>query len=462
MRYSILCLLMLLTFSLSAQENDPIEQQYQPLYLEYKTKLQELGYEVGRAGNAPWVRGQYILEYTGAGAAGDFAIDLAKLKNAFGNVEVVGECGCGERKLYSIDFGNNPVFGEERGKGGKEQVASTLGKEEVNPNFFLVPELEQVGPHSPFNKLPPGFRVLPSGKKERPVVVAVLDSGIDPTYQSAAETGGMAPLYLWDRANSAADDGCYPSAVYGWDFVNNDNAPLDDNSHGTHVASRIAEQLEANAPEVNYQFMAVKMLDQNGVGNSFQASCAVLFAAEHGADVINASWGFYGERDQTLKRAFRFAQQQKVATMVSAGNHRVNLTNFRHYPTEFALEQFPVRSIFFVSASETGTQLWNRTNWRLTASSTGAEFMASPGVERWGLMPRHFKLPGNRARKSGTSISTPNASALAAYYKHKYPGANPLVLRNDLITEITKQGAPATLNYRGKTLKYMVFDWIRL
>lgn len=459
MRYFSLLLLMAWSFSLFAQENDPIDPIYAPIYDQYKEKLTSLGYSVGRAGNAAWVPGQYVLEYNGPNATNNFYKDLAKLQSVFGkkNVDEVASCGCGNRKIFAIGFAAD-VFGEERGRRGKEAVAANIGKEEVSPNFYLLPELEQVIPHPAFNQLPPNFAVRPSGKPGTPVKIAVLDTGIDPYFQDPANTGQMAPLYLWDNPN--ATDSCYPNDIFGWDFINKDNSPVDDNSHGTHVASRIAQQLANNAPDVNYQFMSVKMLDNNGVGNSFHASCAVLYAAENGADVINASWGFYGERDRVLKRTFRFAQQRDVATMTSAGNLRVNLTKYDHYPSEFALENFPVGSIFFVSATRTGVQLWPRTNYRQFPPAPGSEFMAAPGGNLWGLMPRHFGLPGNMARKSGTSISTPFASALAAHYKHLNPGTSPITLRNDLMSAIETQGTPGTISVNGIQINYTVFNWV--
>lgn len=459
MRFIPALLLLLLSLSLSAQENDPIEAQYLPIYNRYKSKLTDLNYPVGRAGNAAWVRGQYILEYNGPSAASDFDKDLQKLKGIYGNnkVDEVGSCGCGDRKLYTIQFAPS-VGGEERGKKGRDQVAANIGKEEVTPNYYLLPELEQVVPHPAHNQLPPNFSVQPSGKPARPVTIAVLDTGIDPYFQDPQHTGPMAPLYLWDNPN--AGDNCYPNDIFGWDFINDDNAPVDDNSHGTHIASRIAQQLANNAPNVNYQFMSVKMLDNNGVGNSFHAACAVLYAAENGADVINASWGFYGELDQTLKRSFRYAQQKKVATMTSAGNMRKDLSEYRHYPSEFALENYPVKSIFFVSATRTGTQLWPLTNYRVFPAAPGSEFMAAPGGNLWGLVPQHFGLPGNRARKSGTSISTPFASALAAHYKHLNPGVSALTLRNDLKAAIEAQGQADSVTVNGQQMSYTVFNWV--
>lgn len=459
MRFIPTFFLLLFSLSLFSQENDPIEANYVPIYNQYKNKLTELNYDVGRAGNAAWVLGQYILEYNGPTADTDFSSDLQILQNIHGNnnVSTVSSCGCGDRKLYSIQFAPS-IFGEERGKKGRDQVAANIGKEEVTPNFYLLPELEQVIPHPAYNQLPPNFSVIPSGKPSQPVKIAILDTGIDPYFQDPQNTQALAPLYLWNNPN--ANDNCYPGDVFGWDFINEDNAPVDDNSHGTHIASRIAQQLAVNAPDVNYQFMSLKMLDHNGVGNSFHAACAVLYAAENGADVINASWGFYGELDKTLKRSFRYAQQNKVATMTSAGNMRKDLSEFRHYPSEFALENFPIKSIFFVSATRTGTQLWPLTNYRFFPAAPDSEFMAAPGGNLWGLMPRHLGLAGNRARKSGTSISTPFASALAAHYKHLTPGANPITLSNDLKAAIEAQGQANTITINGKVLNYKVFNWV--
>lgn len=452
-------LLLLCSLSLFAQAEDDIDNDYVDIYNKYKKKLTELNYHVGRAGNAAWVPGQYILEYNGPNAASEFSRDLQALQQAYGvaKVDSLASCGCGDRKLYTIQFAPG-VFGEERGKRGRDEVVGNIGKEEVTPNFFLLPELEQLKSRPAYNQLPANFSVIPSGKAGAPVKIAVLDTGIDPYFQDPANTGTLAPLYLWDNPN--ASDACYPNDVFGWDFINNDNAPVDDNSHGTHIASRIAQQLATNAPDVNYQFMSLKMLDNNGVGNSFHAACAVLYAAENGADIINASWGFYGERDRTLKRAFRYAQQKKVATMTSAGNMRKNLTRYRHYPSEFALEDNPVGSIFFVSAVRTGVQLWPLTNYRLFPAAVGSEFMAAPGGNLWGLMPHHLGFAGNRARKSGTSISTPFASALAAHYKHLNPNTSAITLRNDLKAAIEAQGTPNTISAYGQQMTYTVFDWV--
>jgi len=447
----------------SSQANDPIKGQYVPIYRAYKKKLNELGYPVGRAGNAAWVPGQYTLRYQGTKAASNFAKDLGKLKARFGKnkVRVIGECGCSEVfKIYNIEITN--VGGEERGKRGRDKIASTIGQEEVEPNYYVVPELEQLKNNSPFNQLPANFMVVKAANNNRPVTIAVLDTGIDTYFQHPESVGKRAPLYLWENPapNGKNDPFCLKDDLIGWDFINKDNAPVDDHSHGTHVASRIAQQLKLNAPAVNYRFMSVKMLDHDGVGTTFHAACAVAYAALNGADIINASWGFYGESDRNLREAFLLAQSRGVVTMTSAGNFRRDVKETKHYPSGFSLDAPVLRSILFLSASQTGVQLWPRTNFRAEPLATGSHFYAAPGSNLLGFVPHYFGVPNNLGRKSGTSIATPYATALAAQYVHQYPSHSSYLLRTRIMSAIESQGASGSLSYRGRLLPYKVFNWV--
>jgi len=467
MRYLLIGLFLCCGTFLSAQgdEPDPIDDIYKPIFRAYEKKLKKHGYPVGRAGNAAYVPDQFVIQYEGPTGPADFAADLKNLKRTFGakNVSVVAECACtGPFQYYTVEV--KGIGGEEKGKQGKRRVAQAVGQEEVEPNYYLVPELEQLKDNPDFNNLPPNFTVVPSQNPNRPVTIAVLDTGLDPYFQHPQVTNGRAPLYLWEnkQPNDKKDPFCFDDDLFGWDFINDDNAPLDDHSHGTHVASRIAYQLQTNAPDVNYRFMALKMLDHDGVGTTFHAACAVLYAAYHKVDVINASWGFYGERDKILRKAFKHAQNRGVATMTSAGNFRQNLSQVQHYPSGYSLEANPLQSIFFASATRTGTLLWPLTNFRVNPSAPGSDFMAAPGANLLGFIPHHFGAANNTGRKSGTSISTPFASALAADYVHKHPAHGPIVLRNALLTAIEAQGTGSTITHNGQVAPYKVFNWVIL
>jgi subtilisin family serine protease len=129
------------------------------------------------------------------------------------------------------------------------------------------------------------------------VIVAVIDTGVDYTHgdlngniwQNTSET---------DCGNGIDDDGNgFIDDCVGWDFLNEDNDPMDDaaSSHGTHVAG-IAGAEGDNGRDVagtawRVQIMPLKFLGANGGGFISDAIQAILYARDMGADIINCSWG---------------------------------------------------------------------------------------------------------------------------------------------------------------------------
>ena len=111
------------------------------------------------------------------------------------------------------------------------------------------------------------------------VIVAVVDSGVD--YNHVDIAGSM-----WDGGSE------FPH--HGYDCVSNDNDPMDEYCHGTHVAGIIAGQGNAGtqtgiAPGA--KIMAVRVLDNTGYGTDAQVIDGLEFALEHGADILNLSLG---------------------------------------------------------------------------------------------------------------------------------------------------------------------------
>ena len=103
-------------------------------------------------------------------------------------------------------------------------------------------------------------------------VVAVVDSGVDASHPDLA--GRLLP---------------------GWDFVQNDATPQDENGHGTHVTGIIAADagngvgIEGVAPGA--KILPLRALDKDGNGTSTDIAKAIDYAVSHGADVINLSLG---------------------------------------------------------------------------------------------------------------------------------------------------------------------------
>jgi serine protease len=139
-------------------------------------------------------------------------------------------------------------------------------------------------------------------------VVAIVDTGI------AYENYGK-----YCQAPDLAQT-CF---VSGYDFVNNDNHPNDDNRHGTHVAGTVAQSTNNNLGVAGVAFntclMPVKVLDSRGSGTYANVADGIRYAADNGAKVISLSLG--GSSDsQTLKDAVAYAYNKGVTVIAACGN----------------------------------------------------------------------------------------------------------------------------------------------
>ncbi len=111
--------------------------------------------------------------------------------------------------------------------------------------------------------------------------------------------------------------------VAGYDYVNNDIDPIDDNGHGTHVAGTVAQSTNDFIGTAGIAFnsclMPVKVLDKTGAGTYSNVALGIRYAADNGAKVINLSLG--GSADSiTIEDAVAYAYNKGVTVIVSAGN----------------------------------------------------------------------------------------------------------------------------------------------
>jgi len=159
------------------------------------------------------------------------------------------------------------------------------------------------------------------------VIIAIIDSGIDFSHPDLAgkiwvNPGEIAGNSLDDDNNGFIDD------VNGWDFVNGDNSPADDNGHGTQVAG-IAAAATNNALGVagvcwNCSVMPVKVMQASGVANYSAIAQGVLYAAQKGARVINLSLGGYSYSNALRDAVQAAADIYGAVVIAGAGNDGIS------------------------------------------------------------------------------------------------------------------------------------------
>lgn len=141
------------------------------------------------------------------------------------------------------------------------------------------------------------------------VTVAIIDTGI--AYENYGRQYKRAP----DLAGT-----CFEA---GYDFVNNDSHPNDDEGHGTHVAGTVAQATNNNQGTAGLAYssclMPVKVLNKQGSGTYADIAEGIRFATDNGAQIINLSLG--GSADaEVLREAVAYAYNQGTMVVAAAGN----------------------------------------------------------------------------------------------------------------------------------------------
>jgi serine protease len=143
------------------------------------------------------------------------------------------------------------------------------------------------------------------------ITVAILDTGI--AYRAKGTNFRRSPDFTAGQF------------VKGYDFVDHDRMPLDENGHGTHVAGTIAEKTNNGVGLTGLAFraklMPVRVLDKHGRGRADEIAKGIRFAVANGANVINMSFNFGCAKEVPgVDEALRQAYRQGVIAVGSIGN----------------------------------------------------------------------------------------------------------------------------------------------
>jgi len=244
------------------------------------------------------------------------------------------------------------------------------------------------------------------------VVIAIIDSGID-----------------YNHPDLAAN---YKSGGYDW--VNNDFDPVDDNSHGTHCAG-IAAAVLNNALGVaglaQVKVWTEKVLGSTGSGSWDDAASGIIHATDKGVNVISMSMGGYGY-SSLVDSACTYAWNHGVVLVAAAGNDYLNLNTYPFYPACFS-------TVIAVSATNSAD------NFDSSYSNYGSKIeVSAPGTSIYSTI-----LGNIYGYKTGTSMATPHVAGLAALIWSYKPQLTNLGLRNALDTAVDDKGAVGRDIYYG-------------
>lgn len=260
--------------------------------------------------------------------------------------------------------------------------------------------------------------------------------------QVSGNTGSGRKVVILDTGYNYLHPELSSSYLGGKDFVNNDNDPMDDQGHGSHVAGIItADGIDPNAKGVapDAGVIAGKVLDSTGSGYFSDVVAGIYWTVDgpdgiygtnddFNADAISISLGtgvpyvYKGFCDGVLPdltNAIKYATQKNVAVVVAAGN-----------------SGSPGVSIpGCISYSTTVGAVNNKDQVASFSGRGNALDITAPGVSIYSSV-----LGNLYASWSGTSMATPMVTGVVALMKYAHPAYTQSQVENKLFSTVKDLG----------------------
>lgn len=333
----------------------------------------------------------------------------------------------------------------------------------ISPNFEVKANLYDSVPLIRANQI---WR-NPYNLTGRGIKIAILDTGVDYNHPDLnfAFSAGYNSCYGFGRGN----ENC--KVIDGYDFINNDYDPIDDNGHGTHVASIAAGNIpspvnvvDENGPNSlngvapKAYILAYKVLNSLGRGYMETVLLGLEKAVQDRANVINLSLGvqcwildylyeYCGPGDPLSEAVDNISLYQNIPVIVSAGNDGNEQTiNCPGCAREAITVGATTKQDNLANFTSKGPVVYrierniNSCNYEVRKISIMKLDVVAPGVDICAAKADSLNQPpdcltsGRHIKMSGTSMSAPHISGLVALIKLAYPTITPreikYILRN--------------------------------
>ncbi|MCI0607202.1 S8 family serine peptidase, partial [bacterium] len=264
-------------------------------------------------------------------------------------------------------------------------------------------------------------------KQPKPVVVAVIDTGLDWNHQDISWD------QIWKNSREVADNGKdddnngYIDDVIGWNFIGKNNLPWDDDGHGTFVAGVIAATkgngIGISGMNPYAEIMVLKALNAFGHTRASYLAEAILYAAENGARIINISVG--GKKLTRIEQmAIDQAHKRGVLVVVAAGNEGADINDFGPAGSNHVLA---------VAASDFADKPAGYSNWGagiditapgndiLSLRARSTDLMRDIPEVRYAAGEAYVGQDKRYYRASGTSFAAPIVAGAASLILSAYP-----------------------------------------
>ncbi len=257
----------------------------------------------------------------------------------------------------------------------------------------------------------------------RSVIVAVVDTGIDQTHPDLVANLWTNPGEI--ASNGIDDDGNgYVDDTRGWDWVNSDNNPNDDNGHGTHCAGTIGGTGNngAGVSGVCWQvsLLGLKFLNSSGSGFESDGAEAIAYATDLGVSLTSNS--YTGTTyTQSMKDAIDEADAAGILFVAAAGNNASNIDLSLEYPAAY---ESP--NILSVAATTRTDGLASFSNFGLATVD-----LAAPGNEIFSTIHN-----GGYGLKNGTSMAAPHVAGACALIKSYKPTITHMQMRELILSTV--------------------------
>ena len=231
------------------------------------------------------------------------------------------------------------------------------------------------------------------------VVIGITDAGIQFDHQ---DLQNVKYNYADPIDGSDNDNDGFIDNFRGWNTASNTNDPTATLSPHGMFTTGLSSATVNNAIGIagtgyKCKFLPIRIDDANGFNFGYEA---IVYAADHGCQIINASWGntYYSPMADEVTR---YASINQGALIVAAAGN--SGFNEKYYPASYEF-------VFSVAATGATDLVWNQSTFGSTVD------IAAPGE----LVRSTWPFNGYDI-SSGTSFSSPIVAGAAALVKSHFP-----------------------------------------